>query len=224
MFRARELEVQPDVVLRRLEQLRELADRGRRIARVQVRRREPAPSLGIGRIAFETVPHLRDEPLEVSRVEVRDLEVPRRDLHPRVQLERSLEGGDRLLVQTLLVVDHTQVVVRARIARVDPAPDRTEDLEIPRRTRDRRAMQRAHARWIARRITWSEAGSGMSRKCARTGSASLSIRKTVSRQINASLCSATPAVPLLRTAAAWSIARPGTEVRSINPRQSEKTG
>ena len=72
----------------------------------------------------ELLAQLRDAAVVVARVEVRDLEVALRDLHLRVELERLRERRRRLLVQPLVVVEHAEVVVRARVRRIDAPRER----------------------------------------------------------------------------------------------------
>src|SRR5690606_4774961 len=107
---------------------------------------------------------------------------------------------DRLAVQPLVVEDDAQVVLRARILCVDATAEAAQQLEVARGTRGqcgrcsggkrglaifpgkrRRNDPRAgrggfHATCSARRIAWSDAPSGWSRKCARRSSPPSSTR------------------------------------------------
>ena len=61
---------------------------------------------------------------------VGDLEVALGDLHPRVELERARELLDGLGDEALLVVEDAEVVVRARVRRIDAAGKGAEDREV----------------------------------------------------------------------------------------------
>ncbi len=88
-------------------------------ARVAVLRMDAQPLLQLG-----------DAGIVVAGIEIRDLEIALRDLHFLVELERLHERGDGLFVQPLVVVEHTQVVVRASVRRIDPSGERTKNLAI----------------------------------------------------------------------------------------------
>jgi hypothetical protein len=77
---------------------------------------------------------LRDTLVGVPAVEVGDLEVPLRDLHAWIQLERPHEGIDRLLVQPLVVIEDAEIVVRAGVGRIDATREGAEDLAVPLRS------------------------------------------------------------------------------------------
>ena len=96
--------------------------------------RERAPELP-ARVAIlgtqaQLLLQFRNARVVVAGVEVRDLEIALRDLHLRVELERLHERGDRFLVQPLVVVQHAEVVVRARVRRIDPSGERPQHFAI----------------------------------------------------------------------------------------------
>ena len=71
-----------------------------------------------------------DAAVVVAAVAVGDVEVGLRHLHPRVQLQRADELGDRVLDQPLLIVEDAQVVVGAGVGGVDPAGKGAQDGKI----------------------------------------------------------------------------------------------
>ena len=134
-FGAREIEQQPNIIGAHLQQPLPLADRARDIAAVQVCAREPLARAQIARIREQLRAQVRDETLVIARVEVRDLQVAVGHLHALIELERFLEVLDRFLVQSLVVEDHAEVVVRAGVARIDAAGERAQNLEVALRAR-----------------------------------------------------------------------------------------
>ena len=80
--------------------------------------------VGRGPQAF---PQLGDAVVVEARVVIGDLEVALRDLHARVELERAGELLDGLGDEAFLVVENAEIVVRARVGRVDPAGKGPQD-------------------------------------------------------------------------------------------------
>ena len=126
----RELQQRAHVARVVLQQRAKLLGRLRLLAE----QREGAPELPARVAIFGAQPQLflqlRNARVVVAGVEVRDLEIALRDLHLGVELQRLHERGDRLLVQPLVVVQHTEVVVRARVRRIDPSGERPQHFAI----------------------------------------------------------------------------------------------
>ena len=89
----------------------------------------PARIALVGRAA-EPLLQLRDAAVVEAGVVVGDLEVALGDLHAGIELEGARELLDRLGHQTLLIVEHAEIVVRAGVRRIDPARKRTQDREV----------------------------------------------------------------------------------------------
>ncbi len=89
----------------------------------------------IGGLATEPFPQFREAAIVVAGGVIRDLEVLRRDLHARIELERPDELLDGLGDEALLVIQDAKVVVRSRIGRIDAAGERAQDREIAFRWR-----------------------------------------------------------------------------------------
>ena len=81
------------------------------------------------------LPEVRDPELIMPAVAIGDLEIGLRDLHLRVQLQRAGKLRDRLVDQTLLVIQNAEVVVRPGVRRIDPLGERAENREIALRQR-----------------------------------------------------------------------------------------
>ena len=135
LFGERELQQRGDVVRGVLQQRAKLL--GGLVLLAE--QRERPPELPARVAIFGTLPQalaqLRDARVVVAGIEVRDLEVALRDLHRLVELERLHERGDRLLVQALVVVQNAEVVVRARVRRIDPPGERAQNLAVALRRR-----------------------------------------------------------------------------------------
>ena len=67
-----------------------------------------------------------------AAAEARNLEVAPRHLHAGVELDGAHERCHRLLVQTGVVVQHAEIVVRTRIRGIDTARERSQEPEIAR--------------------------------------------------------------------------------------------
>src|SRR6476646_1810814 len=134
----------------------------------------------------QALAQLRDARVVVTGIEVGDLEVALRDLHGVVELERHHEGGDRLLVQALVVVKNPEVVVRPRVRRTDTPGEGPQNLAVALRSQGRR-REHDHATRIALRIAPSDAVSGRSRKNPRSFSADSLSTKSLSTQNTKSL-------------------------------------
>ncbi len=160
-----------DVLRVVLEQLGELEHRLAAVAQRGVRAPELPARVAIGGVESQPVLQHRDAPLVVARVEVRDLEIALRHLHLRIELERAREGVDRLLVESLVVVEDAEVVVRPRVRRIDPPGERAQDLPIALGG-EGRLHDHAQPTRTARRMAWSESRSGSRRKKPRSTSPS----------------------------------------------------
>ena len=167
-----ELHDRADVVRRVLQDRVELrhgflavADRGVGAAELPAR-------VAIIRVRAQLVAQLGDAAIVVAGVKVRDLEVALRHLHLRVELERARERGDRVLVHPLVVVEDTEVVVRAGIGAIDALRERPQNVAVALRDRRGRGSVSVHNTRTARRMTWSDAASGNSRKKPRSSSPS----------------------------------------------------
>ena len=88
------------------------------------------PGLALLRPPPHPLAQLGDAAVVVPALPVGDVQIVLGHLHPGIELERLHELGDRLLHQSLLVVEHAEIVVRSGIGWVDPAGERAEDGEI----------------------------------------------------------------------------------------------
>ena len=130
LFGERELEQRADVVRAVLQERAKLFRRVGLLAEQRERAAELPSRIAIVRANAEAFLQLGNARVVVAGVEVRDLQIALRDLHLGVELERLHERGDRLLVQALVVVQDPQVVVRARVRRIDPPGERPEDVAV----------------------------------------------------------------------------------------------
>src|SRR5262249_28235964 len=160
------------------------------------------------RTLTQTLAKLGDPRVVVSGIEVGDLEVALRDLHGVVELERLHEGGNRLVIQSLVVVQNAQVVVRAGVRRVDSSGERAEDLAVALRGEWCR-RQHDHATRIALRMAPSDAVSGRSRKNPRSFSSDSLSTKSLSTQKTKSLSPPNCRYVVVSTASDMSMASAG---------------
>jgi hypothetical protein len=116
----RELHERANVIRVMLEELGELADRFRQLPEQRERSPELPARLAVGWATAEALAQVGDSAVIVPGVEVRDLEVALRDLHLGVELESAHERRRRLGVQSLVVIEDAEVVVRPGVRRIDP--------------------------------------------------------------------------------------------------------
>ena len=64
------------------------------------------------------------------RFPIRNLKISSRYAHPLVEREGAGERDDRLVRQPLSEVEDAEVVVRARIRRIDSAGERSQDVDL----------------------------------------------------------------------------------------------
>ncbi len=112
------------------EQRLELGDRVGVAAEGRVGARELPARVAVLGLPADALLEVGDAAVVVAAVAVGDVEVGLRHLHPRVELERADELGDRVLDQPLLIVEDAQVVVGAGVGGVDPAGKGAQDGEI----------------------------------------------------------------------------------------------
>jgi len=114
-----------------LEQLLEFGDR----VRVATEQRRGAPQFpacfAIARRRAQQFAEVGDALVGGAAVEIGDLEITLRHLHARVELQRAHERVHRFLVQSLVVVQDAEVVVRSGVGRIDPAGKGTENVTVP---------------------------------------------------------------------------------------------
>ena len=133
LFGLPQVDERGEVVLVRGQDAAKLGDRARAVAGVEVRLGQPPARVGIRGILAQALAQLADEPVVEAGVEVGDLQVALGNLHLGVDGQRPLELGDGLLVHPLVEVEDAQVVVRARVGRVDALGEAAEDAEVPLR-------------------------------------------------------------------------------------------
>ncbi len=179
LLRQAELEHGGHIGLVPREQRLELGDRLHETAQRGIGASQLPAALPILRLAADPLAQLGDPAVVVAALPVGDVEVVLRDLHLGVELERLHELADRLLHQTLLVVEHAEVVMRPGIGRIDAAGEGAENGEVA--LREHGARHRGQGRRMASKIARSDGMSGRSRKCPRRGSVP-STRKDVSTQ------------------------------------------
>jgi hypothetical protein len=99
---------------------------------------------------------LRHAAVVVAGVVVGDFEVALGHLHARIELERVRELLDGLRDEALLVIENAEVVVRARVRRVDPAGEGPQNREV--------ALGDDQVKRMASKMALRDARSGRSRK------------------------------------------------------------
>ncbi len=82
------------------------------------------------RIGAESFLELVEPALDDSALTVGDLEIPARHTHALIQRQGARERCDRLVRQPLSEVENTEVVVSARIRRIDSAGERPQDVDL----------------------------------------------------------------------------------------------
>src|SRR5471030_519483 len=203
------------------EQRRELRDRLIRLPEQRVRAAEFPARVAIVHTEAQLFAQLRDAAVVVARVEIRDFEISLRDLHLGVELERLRERRSRLLVQPLVVVEDAEIVVRARIGRIDAARERLQRVAITiggeGRGHGAAAVQPTR---IARSMVVRLARSGSMRKNPRSDSLSSFRWNSVSTQKTYSAPCATSRNVDVITASLMSIASVGGEGSRIMPMNS----
>ena len=78
----------------------------------------------------QSLRELTDTFVVIAGVEVGDLEVALRHQHFCVELQRAHEGAHRLLVQSLVVIQHAEIVVRTGIRRINAAGERAQHIAV----------------------------------------------------------------------------------------------
>jgi hypothetical protein len=158
-LRERQLEQGADVVRLVLQEYTELFRRRFVLAEQRECATELPSRITVFRVGPQPVAELGYSSIVIAGVEVCDLEIATSDLHLAVELERFHERRDGLLVQSLVVVQDAEVVVRAGVRRIDPAGERPKYVAI---TLGRE--NHGQATRTALRMACSEAASGRSRK------------------------------------------------------------
>ncbi len=130
LFGERELQQRADVVRAVLQHRAKLLRGLGLLAEQRERAAKLPPRVAIVGAKPDALFQLGNAGVVVAGVEVRDLEIALRDLHLRVELERLHERGDGLLVESLVVVQDPQVVVRAGVRRIDPPGERPEHVAV----------------------------------------------------------------------------------------------
>ena len=113
-----------------LEQRGEFGDRVRLLAEQGVHAAQLPPRLTVLRFEAQPLLELRHAAVIVAGVEVRDLEIALGDLHFLVELQRLHERVDRFLVQSFVVVQNAEVVVRPGVRRIDAPGEGAKNVAV----------------------------------------------------------------------------------------------
>ena len=168
LLRQPELEHRRDVARLPREERLELGDRVGMAAQGGMGPAELPARVAILGVAPDALPQVGDPAVVVPALAVGDVEVALRHLHPRIELQRADELGDRVLDQPLLIVENAEVVVGAGVGGIDPAGKGAQDGEIALRQHGTGHRLRSggwRRRWPA--ATACRAGAGSGRGAAR---------------------------------------------------------
>src|SRR5690349_5051599 len=130
LFGKRELEKGADVIRVVLQQDTEFFSRLFVLAQQRERATKLPARVTVFGTRAKTFAELGYSSIVIAGIEVRDLEVAARDLHFSIELERFHQRADGFLVQSLVVIQDAEVVVRPGVRRIDPAGERTKYVAV----------------------------------------------------------------------------------------------